>query len=69
MVMRAIAIQEFGGRDQLQLMDLPVPAIGSLTKSLSDSVRHDRDFCDKSRTAKVSRRSVFTAYPEQDFGK
>jgi len=27
--MRAIAIQEFGGRDQLQLMDLPVPAVGA----------------------------------------
>ena len=26
--MRAIAIQEFGGRDKLQLMDLPIPGIG-----------------------------------------
>ncbi len=25
--MRAIAIQEFGGRGKLQLMDLPVPAL------------------------------------------
>ncbi len=27
--MRAIAIQEFGGRDNLQLMDLPIPAVGA----------------------------------------
>ncbi len=26
--MRAIAIEEFGGRDKLQLMDLPIPALG-----------------------------------------
>lgn len=27
--MRAIAIQEFGGRDKLELLDLPVPAVGA----------------------------------------
>ena len=27
--MRAIAIQKFGGRENLQLMDLPVPAVGA----------------------------------------
>ncbi len=27
--MKAIAIQEFGGRDKLQVMDLPIPDVGS----------------------------------------